>query len=160
MFIVSLIALAKTMAVTFATFLLMLLFFNDTLDVFDRGETVFLYIFLGFFFYSLGVIVHVFAILLPTYYIDRNKYETLPAVELFTRHAPFVALIATFFCGMAALIGGKDGLAEGMMQCNLFNVYVMAFAGLLFFEFEVKNAMEKNMVRFVPPEITVDSPAE
>jgi hypothetical protein len=142
-FVVSLLALVKTLAVTVGCFLLMLLFFNDNLLVFRHDEATFLYIFLGIFFYSIGCIAYVFSILLPMYYIDKKKYDLLSPNELFVRHAPIIALIATVFCGLAALIAGKDGLAEGAVQCNIFTVYVMAFTGLLFYEFQIKRAMNK-----------------
>jgi hypothetical protein len=152
-FVITLLTLVKTLAVTFGIFLLMLLFFNDSLDIYHRDEDVFLYIFFGLFFYSLGCVVHCFAILLPMYFIDRQKAETLPAPELFSRHAPIIAGITTLLCGMVALIAGTRGLAEGMMQANLFTVYVMAFSSLLFFEYQLKHAMDKAGRKTGPPPV-------
>jgi hypothetical protein len=144
-FVLCLLTLVKTLAVTLGGFLLLMLVFNDNLGIFQSGERIFLYVFFGIFFYSVGCIAYVFAILLPMYYIDSGKYDELSAPGLFSRHAPIVALIATFFCGMAALIAGPGGLAEASLQSNIFNVYVMAFSGLLFHEFQIKHALTKRV---------------
>jgi hypothetical protein len=143
MFVVSLLALIKTFAVTVGTFLLMILIFNDNLKPLGRGEEIFLYIFLGLFFYSLALIVYVFGILLPTYFIDKKNYETLDFKALFSRHAPIIATIVTMLAGFVALVAGKEGLQDGMLQCNIFTTYVTVFSGLLFFELQVKHAQEK-----------------
>jgi hypothetical protein len=152
-FVVTLLAMVKTLAVTAAVFLLMILVFHDTLDIWHRDEDIFLYIFFGLFFYSLGCIVHFFAILLPIYAIDRQKVECLSAHELFSRHAPVVAGLTTLMCGLVALIAGMRGLEEGMMQCNFFTVYVMSLTGLLFYEYQIKQAVEKAIRKAMPPPV-------
>jgi ABC-type uncharacterized transport system permease subunit len=110
MFVVSLLALVKMLVITFSLFFLMLLVFNDTLDSLNHGEDIFLYIFLGLFFYSLAGIGYVFAILLPMYYIDRKNYTLMTAPEGIQHHVPIIALFLGIFGGLAALIAGKDGL--------------------------------------------------
>jgi hypothetical protein len=151
-FIVSLLALVKTLAVTIGCFFLMILVFNDNLDIFSRGDNVFLYIFLGTFLYSLGCIVYVFSILLPMFYIDRKKTELLSAAELFDRHAPVITGITTLICGFVFLAVGEEGRHSGMLQCNLFNVYIMVFSGLVFFEYQVKSSINKATPKFnLPP---------
>jgi hypothetical protein len=149
-FVVSLLALVKTLAVTIGCFLLMILVFNDNLEIFRHEEEVFLYIFLGAFLYSLGCIVYIFSILLPMFYIDRKKIEILSAVELFDRHAPLIAGITTLICGFVFFAAGKESWHSGMLQCNLFNVYVMVFSGLLFFEYQVKSSINKAMPKINP----------
>jgi hypothetical protein len=143
MFVVSLLALVKTFAVTVGTFLLMILVFNDNLDPLKRSDEIFLYIFLGLFFYSLASIAYVFAILLPAYYIDKKNYEAMDFKALFSRHAPVIAAIVTLLAVFVVLVSGKEGLQNGMLQCNIFTTYVTVFTGLLFFELQVKHAMDK-----------------
>jgi hypothetical protein len=139
-FVQSLLALVKTLVATIVSFLLLILFFNDSLDIFRREEETFLYIFLGIFLYSVGCIVYVFSILLPAYYIDRRSYESLTAHEIFSRQAPIITMITTLFCGLAILIAGENGMREGIFICNIFNVYVMSFAGQLFYVYQLKRA--------------------
>lgn len=143
MFVVSLLALVKTLAVTMGLFLFLILVFRDNLDPLNHGDDIFIYIFLGLFLWSLGGIIYVFAILLPMYYADRKKMWNLQAADLFSRHAPIIAVIVSFFSAMTALIAGKEGLQEGMVQGNIFLAYVMALIGLLIFELQVKQAIEK-----------------
>lgn len=143
MFVVSLLALVKTLVVTFGLFFVLLLVFNDTLDSLGRGEEIFVYIFIGLFLYSLACVGYVFAILLPLYYIDRENFTQLSASEGIQHHMPVISLIILLFAGLAALIAGVDGLSEGLVQANFFNTFVMAFSGLIFFEYQVRSAMQK-----------------
>jgi hypothetical protein len=149
MFVVGLLALVKNLAITFSVFLLMLLVFNDSLDSINHGEEIFLYIFLGLFFYSLAAIGYTFAILLPIYYIDKKSFSELNAPEGFQHHAPIISLLFAVFGGLAALIAGPEGLSEGLVQANFFTTLVMSFCGLIFFEYQVRIAMEKKQA--VPP---------
>jgi H+/Cl- antiporter ClcA len=143
MFVVSLLAMVKTMAITFGMFFLLLLVFNDQLGPLNGGEEIFLYIFLGLFLYSLALIIYTFAILLPTYFIDRKKMEELDAPALFRRHAPIITLFLLLITLLAGLIAGKEGLAVGLVQANFFNAFVMVYSGLILFEYQVKSAIYK-----------------
>lgn len=143
MFVVSLLTMVKTMVVTFALFFLLILVFNDQLGSMNDGEEIFLYIFLGLFFHSLAIIGYTFAILLPSYYIDRKKMHELSAPELFARHAPFITIIMLVFALFAGLIAGADGLSNGLVQANFFNTFVMTYTGLIIFENQVKSALQK-----------------
>ncbi len=143
MFVVSLLALVKTLVVTFSLFFLMLLVFNDKLETLGHGEDIYLYIFLGLFLYSLACIGYVFAILLPMYAIDRKSYSTMTAQEGIQHHAPIIALIVGLFGGLAALIAGTEGLSNGLVQANFFTTFVMTYCGLIFFEYQVRSAMQK-----------------
>lgn len=149
MFVVSLLALVKTLVITFSLFFLMLLVYNDTLGSLNRGDEVFIYIFLGLFLYSLAGIAFVFAILLPMYYVDRKNYTLMSASEGIQHHTPIIALVLAVFGGLAALIAGKEGLSEGLVQANFFTTFVMAYCALIFFEYQVRIAMQKKQT--IPP---------
>lgn len=143
-FVVSLLTLVKTLAVTYGLFFLLLLVFNDTLEFRSNGEDIFLYIFLGLFFYTMGCTAYVFSILLPMYFIDKPNYTVMGAHERIQHHAPIITLFLVVFVGLAALIAGTEGNAEGLVLANFFNVFVMCFCGLIFFEYQVQSALEKN----------------
>lgn len=142
---VSLITLAKTLAVTFGLFFLLLLVYSDTLEFWNHGEDIFLYIFLGLFFYLWGTTGYVFGILLPMYYIDRKHYPAAGAHEGIQRRMPVASMFLLVFAGFAALIAGAEGgFSEGIVVANFFNVFVTAYTGLIFFEYQVHAALAKS----------------
>ncbi len=143
MFVVSLLAMVKTLAVSFGTFFLMLLVFNDHLEWNHREEDIFLYIFLGLFLHGLACVAYVFAILLPSYFIDRKMVHELDPHAVIVRHAPLITLINAVFAFLAVLIAGREGMSEGLVQANFFNAFVMVYSGLVFFSYQVRSAIDK-----------------
>lgn len=142
MFVVSLLALVKTMATTFIMFFLLMLVFNDSFEGFNHGEEIFGYIALGLFLYGLVCVIYVFSILLPMYFIDRKNFTAMSVAEGIEHHAPIITLILAVFAGFAVLIAG-DNMKEGLVQANFFNTFVMVYSGLIFFEYQVRSAIRK-----------------
>lgn len=143
-FLVSFITFLKTFAVSVAVYLLLMLFCHDILDIWDRGENIFLYIFLGILFYGFITTVYTFSILLPMYFIDRKNIAELSESALFSRLAPVITGISVLFCGLIALIAGDGGIREGFVQSNLFNIFVMSMIGLLIFIYQIKSEIKSS----------------
>ena len=124
--------------VSTAAYFVLVLLFNDSLSILERGEVFFWVSFAeicGIFIFSILYMLSFFILL---YSVQKKHIIEKTPVELFLRFMPLVTLIASVFVFIVMLISRPGNGIEGEAWINIWLFYILSYSGLIAFVYRIK----------------------
>lgn len=123
---------------TTVSYFVMVLMFNDCLQILEEGK-VFFWVSFGIVFAIIFfVFLYMVSYFLPLFYVQKKQILEKTATELFWRFMPLTTLIASAFAFLAMLIGSSTLKTDGMAWIIFWLFYILSYSAMTAFVYRVK----------------------